>query len=183
MEAGAEARPKSATPRSLYAYLSSVGFASRILVLSRRQCSSFGFRYWSDPSHILCNPSRRSDGRWHRKIEYSAVHDTHGAAIRFDGTCARGSGTVTVSAGQTATFLLQASDGGNGYTGTASFSCSGAPLGATCTVAPSSVSTSTTPSPFKVVVTTTGASSASLQTRGRLLAWALRILDTHAVQE
>jgi hypothetical protein len=79
---------------------------------------------------------------------------------------------VTVTAGQTATFLLQVSDGGNGYTGTASFSCSGAPLGATCTVSPSSVSISTTPSPFKVVVTTTGASSASLQTRGRPVAWA-----------
>jgi hypothetical protein len=70
------------------------------------------------------------------------------------------SNAATVNAGQTATYQLVASDGGNGYTGTATLSCSGAPLGATCTVTPSTLSVGLNGSPFTVTATTTAPSSA-----------------------
>ncbi len=68
-----------------------------------------------------------------------------------------GSTTATITAGQTAQFNLQASPG-TGFTGTLSFSCSGAPFGATCTV-PASVSvTNGAAVPFTVSVSTLAAS-------------------------
>lgn len=50
------------------------------------------------------------------------------------------SNTAIVTAGKTATYSFVASDGGNGYVGTASLACTGAPTGATCTVSPSQIS-------------------------------------------
>jgi 6-phosphogluconolactonase (cycloisomerase 2 family) len=66
-----------------------------------------------------------------------------------------GSTTASVSAGQTAQFLLQLTPGA-GYSGTVLLACSGAPLNATCQV-PASVSiTSGAPAPFTVTVSTKG---------------------------
>lgn len=76
------------------------------------------------------------------------------------------SNSATITAGKTATYSLIASDGGNGYIGTADFSCSGAPAGATCSVSPSQVAVGTSPSPFTVTVTTTAVQSADRRNRG-----------------
>jgi hypothetical protein len=73
------------------------------------------------------------------------------------------SNVATVSAGQTATYQLLVSDGGNGYAGIATFSCSGAPSGATCTVSPSSAKIGVNGTPVTVTITTSVASSARLR--------------------
>lgn len=67
-----------------------------------------------------------------------------------------GSATATVSAGQTATYNLMV--GGQGFSGTVSLSCSGAPMAATCTV-PNSENLSSTPTNFQATVSTTARSS------------------------
>jgi hypothetical protein len=64
-----------------------------------------------------------------------------------------GSGSATVTAGQTASYTL--SIGGAGISGTASLSCTGAPMGATCSVPVSEPLSSTVPATFSVKVTTT----------------------------
>jgi hypothetical protein len=81
-------------------------------------------------------------------------------AIRL-ATALGGSNVATVSAGQTATFNLLASDGGNGYTGTATLSCSGIVTGATCIVTPSTVAIGLNSTPLTVTITTTAPSIAS----------------------
>lgn len=66
-----------------------------------------------------------------------------------------GSTTATVTPGQPAQYNLQLTPGA-GYTGLVSFTCSGAPLGATCQ-APSSLQISNgNTAPFTVTVTTSG---------------------------
>jgi len=62
--------------------------------------------------------------------------------------------SASVTAGQTATFNLQATPGA-GFSGTLAFACSGMPLGATCT-APSVTVTSGATVSFTVSVTTSG---------------------------
>jgi len=69
---------------------------------------------------------------------------------------AGGSSTTTVTAGQTAQFNLLATPG-SGFNGTLSFTCSGAPYGATCTV-PASLPVSGSAVSFTVSVSTLGAS-------------------------
>lgn len=86
------------------------------------------------------------------------------------------SNVATISAGQTATYQLVASDGGNGYTGTATLSCSGAPTGATCTVTPSTMSIGVNATPFTVTVATTAPSSALLKPPSGGLVWAFALL-------
>jgi hypothetical protein len=72
-----------------------------------------------------------------------------------------GSTTVAVTAGQTATYNLQLTPA-NGFTGTVSLSCSGAPSLAVCTVSPSSLPVSGSTTPFTVTVTTTAPSIAGV---------------------
>jgi hypothetical protein len=63
--------------------------------------------------------------------------------------------SVTVKAGQTATFNLQVVP--TAFTGNVSISCSGAPAGTICAVSPASVAVSgNTPMPVTVTATTTG---------------------------
>ncbi len=63
--------------------------------------------------------------------------------------------TLTVTAGQTATYNLQLVPG-PGFTGSVSFACTGAPATSTCTTAPSPLTvTGGAPVPFTVSVTTT----------------------------
>jgi Abnormal spindle-like microcephaly-assoc'd, ASPM-SPD-2-Hydin len=71
------------------------------------------------------------------------------------GAAPGGSTSASVSAGQTAQYLLQLTPGA-GYSGTVSLACSGAPLNATCQV-PASVSIANgVPAPFTVTVSTKG---------------------------
>ena len=72
------------------------------------------------------------------------------------------SNSATVKAGGTATWTLDVSNGGNGYVGTATFTCTGAPAAASCTVTPTQVTVSNTPIQITVNVATTAARSASL---------------------
>jgi hypothetical protein len=97
-------------------------------------------------------------------IGKSAIHlfSTIAAPPWVEFSVAQGaSSTATVTAGQTATYSLVVSDGGNGYSGTASFSCGIAPTGAACTVSPSQVTVGLNPSPITVTITTTGAQTAA----------------------
>src|SRR5438094_557400 len=92
-------------------------------------------------------------------------------------TLASGASNIaTISAGQTATYQLVAWDGGNGYTGTASLSCSGAPQGSTCVVTPTTVSIGLNGAPLTVTVTTTGKSSALLRIGLKSPVWATGLL-------
>jgi len=70
------------------------------------------------------------------------------------------SGAATVNPGQTATYSMVASDNGNGYTGTAALTCSGAPQNATCTVTPAQINLSTSNTVFSVKVSTTASTPA-----------------------
>lgn len=64
--------------------------------------------------------------------------------------------SATITAGQTAAYDLQLTPG---FTGMVSFSCSGAPTAATCTVPAALNVTSGTSAPVVVTVTTTGSSA------------------------
>ena len=64
--------------------------------------------------------------------------------------------TASVSAGQTAQYQMQLTPG-SGYSGTVSFTCSGAPLGAVCQVPASVAIPNGVPTPFTVTVSTKGA--------------------------
>ena len=70
------------------------------------------------------------------------------------------SNVATVNAGETANYQLIISDGGNGYTGTASLSCSGAPSGTTCSVTPGSVQVGVNTTAVTVSIPTLAGSSA-----------------------
>jgi len=67
-----------------------------------------------------------------------------------------GATSATVSAGRTANYALQLTPG-PGYTGNVALTCSGAPLGAVCSVAPGTITISNGSAvPFQVMVTTSG---------------------------
>jgi hypothetical protein len=71
-----------------------------------------------------------------------------------------GSSSATVAAGSSANYTL--SIGGQGTSGTATLSCSGAPAGASCTVPASENISATSTSQFTVTVTTTARTSSSI---------------------
>jgi len=71
------------------------------------------------------------------------------------GPAPNGSTTTSVSAGQTAQYLLQLTPG-PGYSGTVSLACSGAPLGAMCQVPATVAIASGVPTLFTVNVVTSG---------------------------
>lgn len=83
------------------------------------------------------------------------------------------SNTATVNAGQSAMYQLLVSDGGNGYAGTATLNCTGAPINAKCSVNPSSVQIGVTGTPISVTISTTKASVALGAPRQLLRFWAL----------
>jgi len=73
-----------------------------------------------------------------------------------------GSGSMTVSAGQTANFSL--SIGGKGWEGQTSLNCTGAPVGATCSVAPSNLTVNAiSPSSLTVSVVTLPRTASTLK--------------------
>ncbi len=86
------------------------------------------------------------------------------------------SNTDTIDPGQTATYQLMVSDGGNGYTGTATFTCTATPSVPSCTISPSSVSIGVTPTPITVTVTTTGPSNVPPNPFPRGPVWMLGLL-------
>jgi 6-phosphogluconolactonase (cycloisomerase 2 family) len=71
------------------------------------------------------------------------------------GPAPNGSTTASVTAGQTAQYLLQLTPGA-GYSGTVSLTCSGAPLNATCQVPANVTVANGVPAPFTVTVSTRG---------------------------
>jgi hypothetical protein len=71
-----------------------------------------------------------------------------------------GSNVATVNGGQTATYELVISDGGNGYTGTATLSCSGEPSGTACSFNSASVQVGVNTTPITVSIATSAGSSA-----------------------
>jgi hypothetical protein len=72
-----------------------------------------------------------------------------------------GSNTATVAAGQTASYSLAI--GGGGISGSASFACTGSPIGAVCTV-PSTLSVASgTASTFAITITTTSRTLSALR--------------------
>ncbi len=74
------------------------------------------------------------------------------------------SATQTINRGQMATWQLTASDGGYGYSGTATFTCSGAPpTGASCVVNPTQATIGTKAIAFTVTVSTTAATTAEVR--------------------
>ena len=83
-----------------------------------------------------------------------SLNATANPAFTF-GPAPNGSTTETVSAGQTAQFLLQLTPG-SGYSGSVSMSCSGAPFGAMCQVPTSVPIANGAPAPFTVSVSTSG---------------------------
>jgi len=81
-------------------------------------------------------------------------------AVLLAASASGGSTTATVSAGQTANYNLQAMPGPN-FTGTITFTCSGVPFGAQCTV-PASVSVANgAATPFTVSISTLSPSQAA----------------------
>lgn len=86
-----------------------------------------------------------------------------GNAADFSLTVANNSASATVQPGATATYSLTLS-AGNGYAGAVSFTCSGAPTAATCSVSPSTYtfSNSNTGTTLTATVTTTAPSSAAV---------------------
>jgi len=97
-----------------------------------------------------------------------ALSGTGGSATLGLGVATGSSSSATVNAGASAAYKL--SVGGEGVGGTASLNCTGAPVGATCSV-PASISISAaTVSTFDVSVTTTSRSMAMLHQGGFLSA-------------
>ena len=86
-----------------------------------------------------------------------------GLGVDFSLVPATGAPTsVTIAAGQTASFNLRAA-GTTGFTGTVAFACTGAPSGATCSVTPPSVALNgTTPAAVSVSIATTARTAAEL---------------------
>jgi hypothetical protein len=82
-------------------------------------------------------------------------------AVLLNASANGGSTVATVSAGQTATYNLQATPGPN-FTGTITFACSGVPFGAVCTVPPSVAVSNGAATPFTVSVSTLSPSQAAV---------------------
>jgi hypothetical protein len=87
------------------------------------------------------------------------------------GIPAGGSNSATVPAGETASYTL--SIGGAHISGTASFTCTGAPLGATCVVPASVNFDANTASTFNVTVTTTSRDATAGRMTLSFLPWTL----------
>lgn len=77
------------------------------------------------------------------------------------GAAAGGPTSITVTAGQPATYNLQL-NGISGFTGSVSLTCGGAPSLATCSVSPSQLSVTGAATPFSVTVTTTASHTAKV---------------------
>lgn len=83
---------------------------------------------------------------------------TGGASSLGLGVASGGTASATVAAGSAASYALTI--GGAGMSGTASLACTGAPIGATCSVPASVTLSATTASTFNASITTTARSLA-----------------------
>jgi hypothetical protein len=86
--------------------------------------------------------------------------------------------SATVAAGKTASYTLAI--GGEGMGGTASLTCTGAPVGANCSVPGSQAFNATSATPFAVQITTTARTTAALTRPDSTLASATRVSPTSA---
>jgi len=113
------------------------------------------------PSHaagtvdvVVTNPDLQS-AKLANSYTYSATEPSLGLGVPYGDP-----NSATVAAGQTATYTL--SIGGEGMSGTASLSCTGAPASATCSVPASLAFNATTPTTFTIKVITTARITAAL---------------------
>jgi galactose oxidase-like protein/IPT/TIG domain-containing protein/glyoxal oxidase-like protein len=86
---------------------------------------------------------------------YSAAEANLGLGVPYGD-----SSSATIAAGQTASYTL--SIGGQGMSGTASLTCTGAPAGATCSLPTSQTFSATVPTTFTIKVATTARIAAAL---------------------
>ena len=103
---------------------------------------------------VVANPDGQS-AKLANGYTYSAAEPSLGLGIPYGDP-----NTATVAAGQTATYTL--SIGGEGMSGTASLSCTGAPAGATCSLPSTLAFSATTPTTFNIKVVTTARITAAL---------------------
>lgn len=113
------------------------------------------------PSHtagtvdvVVTNPDGQS-GKLAGGYAYSVAEVSLGLGVPYGDP-----NSVTIAAGQTASYTL--SIGGGGMSGTAALSCTGAPLGATCSLPSSQAFDATTPTTFTFKVATTPRITAAL---------------------
>jgi hypothetical protein len=86
------------------------------------------------------------------------------------------SNTATVTAGQTAAYTLTI--GGQAMSGTAALTCTGAPLGSTCSIPPSQAFSSTAATTFSVKVTTTSRTMGALHFPASPVHWSWTLAFT-----
>jgi hypothetical protein len=89
-----------------------------------------------------------------------AVNGTAAQVASISPAANGGSTSASITAGQTAQFLLQALPG-PGFAGTVTFTCSGQPFGAACSVPGSVAISNGTPAPFTISVSTLAAGAAT----------------------
>jgi hypothetical protein len=103
---------------------------------------------------LVANPDGQSS-KLTNGYTYSAAEPSLGLGIPYGDP-----NSATVAAGQTATYTL--SIGGEGMSGTASLSCTGAPAGSTCSLPSTLAFNATTPTTFTIKVITTARITAAL---------------------
>ena len=103
---------------------------------------------------VVTNPDGQN-AKLANGYNYSAAEPNLGLGVPYGDP-----NSASIAAGQTATYTL--SIGGDGMSGTASLSCTGAPANATCSVPATLAFNATTPTTFTVKVITTARISAAL---------------------
>jgi IPT/TIG domain len=103
---------------------------------------------------VVANPDSQS-AKLANGYTYSAAEPSLGLGVPYGKP-----NSATVVAGQTATYTLSIGD--EGMSGTATVTCAGAPVGATCSLPASQVFNATTPTSFTVTVKTTARITAAL---------------------
>jgi len=103
---------------------------------------------------VVTNPDVQS-GTLPSGYAYSAAEASLGLGVSYGDP-----NSATISAGQTASYTL--SIGGQGMSGTASLTCTGAPMSATCSLPGSQTFSATVPTTFTIKVATTARVSAAL---------------------
>jgi Domain of unknown function (DUF1929)/IPT/TIG domain len=121
---------------------------------------------------VITNPDGQS-GTLPGGYSYSAAEGSLGLSV------AQGDpNSATVAAGKTASYTLAI--GGQGMGGTASLTCTGAPVGANCSVPGSQAFNATSATPFAIQITTTARTTAALTRPDSTLASATRVSPTSA---
>ena len=146
--------------------------ASGVSVASAQSITATTPSHAAGTVNVVVSNSDGQSGTLANGFSYAAA--TSGLGL---GVPAGDSSSATVSAGQTATYIL--SIGGAGSSGTAAFTCAGAPKGATCTGPTSQQFSASTPTTVNISVATTARTMGSLHTSGfkpAIWMWSLSML-------